>query len=102
MTDPSSAELVKYVANSFLATKVSFVNSVAAVAERVGADVDDVISGVGFDRRIGHDLCVRDRAGKGAVCPRTRSAVGSSGQGAGFEFELLDSAIAVNRRQPER
>ena len=54
VTDPASAETIKYAANAFLATKISFVNAIAAVCEGVGADVNDVVLGMGYDQRIGH------------------------------------------------
>src|SRR5918995_4680256 len=54
VTDPASAETIKYAANAFLATKLSFVNAVAAICEGVGADVNDVVLGIGYDKRIGH------------------------------------------------
>ena len=56
VTDPASAETIKYAANAFLATKISFVNAIAAVCEAVGADVADVVLGIGSDKRIGHDF----------------------------------------------
>ena len=56
VTDPASAETIKYASNAFLATKLSFVNAVAAVCEAVGADVNDVVLGMGYDKRIGHEF----------------------------------------------
>ena len=56
VTDPASAETIKYATNAFLATKISFVNAVAAVCEAVGADVNDVVLGMGYDKRIGHEF----------------------------------------------
>jgi UDPglucose 6-dehydrogenase len=55
VTDPASAETIKYACNAFLATKLSFVNAVSAICEAVGADVNDVILGMGYDTRIGHE-----------------------------------------------
>ncbi|MEY4606653.1 MAG: UDP-glucose 6-dehydrogenase, partial [Actinomycetota bacterium] len=56
LTDPASAETIKYAANAFLATKISFVNAIAAVCEAVGADIADVVKGLGSDKRIGSDF----------------------------------------------
>lgn len=102
VTDPPSAELIKYVANSFLATKLSFVNAVAAVAEVVGADIEDVIQGVGHDRRIGHDFLQPGPGWGGSCLPKDTSALSRIADDAGYEFALLDAAIAVNRQQFER
>ena len=67
VTDPASAETIKYAANAFLATKISFVNAVAAVCEAVGADVNDVVLGIGYDKRIGHEF-LRPGPGWGGSC----------------------------------
>ena len=102
VTDPASAELIKYVANSFLATKLSFVNAVAAVSESVGADIEDVIRGVGYDRRIGHDF-MRPGPGWGGSClPKDTRALVSIADGAGYDFALLQQTIDVNEAQFQR
>ncbi len=67
VTDPASAETIKYAANAFLATKLSFVNAVAAICEGVGADVNDVVLGLGYDKRIGQDF-LRPGPGWGGSC----------------------------------
>ena len=67
VTDPASAETIKYAANAFLATKISFVNAVAAVCEAVGADVNDVVLGIGYDKRIGHEF-LKPGPGWGGSC----------------------------------
>jgi UDPglucose 6-dehydrogenase len=67
ITDPASAETIKYAANAFLATKLSFVNAIAAICEGVGADVNDVMVGLGSDHRIGHDF-LRPGPGWGGSC----------------------------------
>lgn len=102
VTDPASSELIKYVANSFLATKLSFVNSVAAVSEAVGADVEDVIQGVGHDRRIGHAFLQPGPGWGGSCLPKDTSALAHIAESAGYEFGLLRSAMDVNLAQFER
>src|SRR5690606_199671 len=67
VTDPASAETIKYAANAFLATKISFVNAVAAVCEAVGADVNDVVLGIGYDKRIGMEF-LKPGPGWGGSC----------------------------------
>lgn len=102
VTDPASAELIKYVANSFLATKLSFVNSVAAVSEAVGADVEDVIQGVGHDRRIGHSFLQPGPGWGGSCLPKDTSALAHIADSAGYDFGLLRAAMEVNAQQFER
>jgi UDPglucose 6-dehydrogenase len=67
VTDPASAETIKYAANAFLATKLSFINAIAAICEGVGADVNDVVVGIGSDKRIGQDF-LRPGPGWGGSC----------------------------------
>jgi UDPglucose 6-dehydrogenase len=102
VTDPASAETIKYAANAFLATKISFINAVAAVCEAVGADVDDVIAGVGFDKRIGEQF-LRPGPGWGGSCfPKDSRALVRIAEDAGYDFELLKGVIVVNEQQIER
>ncbi len=102
VTDPASAETIKYASNAFMATKISFVNAVAAVCEAVGADVNDVVLGMGYDKRIGHDF-LRPGPGWGGSClPKDTRAMVRIAEDAGYDFDLLKGVIAVNDQQLER
>ena len=102
MTDLASAETVKYAANAFLATKLSFANAVAALCEAVGADVDDVLAGMGYDRRIGRDY-LRPGPGWGGSClPKDTRAVIAAASEAGYDFPLLRSVVEANEAQFDR
>ena len=99
ITDPASAELIKYAANAFLATKLSFVNAIATICEQVGADIDDVVVGVGYDSRIGSSF-MRPGPGWGGSCfPKDTRALQRIAADAGYEFTLLHSVIDANLRQ---
>ena len=102
VTDPASAETIKYAANAFLATKLSFVNAMAAICEGVGADVDDVVLGLGYDKRIGQDF-LRPGPGWGGSCfPKDTRALLKIADDAGYAFDLLEGVIAVNDEQFDR
>jgi UDPglucose 6-dehydrogenase len=102
VTDPASAETVKYAANAFLATKISFINAVAAICEGVGADIRDVVLGLGYDKRIGHEF-LRPGPGWGGSCfPKDTKALVKIAEGAGYDFGLLKGVITVNDQQYER
>ena len=102
VTDPASAETIKYAANAFLATKISFINAVAAVCEAVGADVNDVVLGIGYDKRIGQEF-LRPGPGWGGSCfPKDTRAMVHIADTAGYDFDLLKGVIAVNDEQRER
>jgi len=102
VTDPASAETCKYAANAFLATKLSFVNAIAAVCEAVGADVNDVLLGMGYDHRIGHEF-LRPGPGWGGSCfPKDTRALISIAEEAGYDFSLLKGVVAVNDEQFDR
>ena len=99
VTDPASAETIKYAANAFLAMKLSFVNAIAAVCEGVGADVDDVLLGLGYDTRIGSEF-LRPGPGWGGSCfPKDTKALVRMAEQGGYDFHLLDGVIAVNEEQ---
>ncbi len=86
VTDPASAETIKYASNAFLAMKLSFVNAVANLCEVVGADVNDVVLGMGYDKRIGHEF-LRPGPGWGGSCfPKDSRALRYMAQEAGYDF----------------
>src|SRR4051795_8866351 len=102
VTDPASAETIKYAANAFLATKLSFVNAVAAICEGVGADVNDVVLGLGYDKRIGQEF-LRPGPGWGGSCfPKDTRALLKIADDAGYSFDLLQGVVTVNDQQFER
>jgi UDPglucose 6-dehydrogenase len=102
VTDPASAETIKYASNAFLATKLSFVNAVSAVCEAVGADVNDVVLGMGYDKRIGHEF-LRPGPGWGGSCfPKDVQALVRIAEDAGYDFNLLRGVLEVNEEQFER
>ena len=102
VTDPASAETCKYAANAFLATKLSFTNAIAAVCEAVGADVNDVLLGMGYDHRIGHEF-LRPGPGWGGSCfPKDSRAIISIAEDAGYDFALMRGVVAVNEQQFDR
>ena len=88
VTDPASAETIKYASNAFLATKLSFVNAVAAVCEAVGADVNDVVLGMGYDKRIGHEF-LRPGPGWGGSCFIGEETVSRARRGDVVRFDDL-------------
>jgi UDPglucose 6-dehydrogenase len=101
-TSVESAEMIKLASNAFLATRISFANEIANVSEAVGADVDDVIEGMGLDRRIGSSY-LRPGIGYGGSCfPKDVSFLNLLAGSNDYTFHLLDSVITVNREQPKR
>jgi len=100
--DIRSAELTKYAANAMLATKISFMNELANIAERVGADVEQVRVGIGSDPRIGYHF-IYPGAGYGGSCfPKDVRALARSAGSEGYTAQLLDAVEAVNMRQKHR
>jgi UDPglucose 6-dehydrogenase len=102
VTDPATAELIKYAANAFLATKLSFINAVAALSEHVGADVADVVVGIGSDKRIGQDFLKPGPGWGGSCFPKDTKALVRIAEDAGYDFSLLRGVIEVNVEQHER
>ncbi|MCE2711962.1 MAG: UDP-glucose/GDP-mannose dehydrogenase family protein [Cryomorphaceae bacterium] len=97
--DEKSAELTKYAANSFLATKITFMNEIANFCELVGADVDKVRIGIGSDDRIGKRFLFPGIGYGGSCFPKDVQALVKSGNEAGFSFEILKAVMAVNETQ---
>lgn len=98
-TDLASAEMIKYAANAFLATKISFINEVAGVCELVGADVSSVATGIGLDERIGPRFLSAGAGWGGSCFPKDVSALRSIAREYEYEPALLDATVAVNDRQ---
>ncbi len=99
VTDLSSAEMIKYAANSFLATKISFINEVANICDRVGADITQVAKGIGLDSRIGGKFLSAGIGWGGSCFPKDVSALVHTADDYNYESELLKAAINVNQRQ---
>lgn len=101
-TDPTSAEMIKYASNSYLAARLTFVNTLANVCEAVGADVMDVLSGMGMDHRIGPHF-LRPGPGYGGSCfPKDTAALIGVAEDAGYDFELLRAVIEADHEQRRR
>ncbi len=102
VTDATTSEAIKYASNAFLATKLSFVNALAGLCEEVGADVRDVLLGLGYDKRIGFEF-LRPGPGWGGSClPKDTRALLHIARETGYEFSLLAGAIASNDEQLSR
>jgi UDPglucose 6-dehydrogenase len=99
VTDLSSAEMIKYAANAFLATKISFINEVANICDRVGADVVQVAQGIGLDSRIGSKFLQAGLGWGGSCFPKDVSALIHTADDYGYEAQILKAAVAVNQRQ---
>jgi UDPglucose 6-dehydrogenase len=99
VTNPATAETIKYAANAFLATKISFVNAVANLCEAVGANVEEVILGMGLDHRIGTEYLKPGPGWGGSCFPKDTRALVRIAQDAGYDFKLLEGVIEVNDRQ---
>lgn len=99
ITDIRSAEMIKYASNSFLAMKISFMNEVSNLCEKVGADVKEIIKGMGLDKRIGY-LFLQPGVGYGGSCfPKDVRALIKTGEFHSCDFNLLEAAEKVNRKQ---
>lgn len=101
-TDHRSAELIKYAANAFLATKISFINDIARLCERLGADVTVVAEGIGADERIGPRFLHAGIGFGGSCFPKDVGALSRMAEGAGLHPGLLRSVIEINRESQRR
>jgi UDPglucose 6-dehydrogenase len=99
VTDLNSAEMVKYASNAFLATKISFINEVANICDRVGADVVEVAKGIGLDSRIGSKFLQAGLGWGGSCFPKDVSALIHTAGDYGYEAQLLKAAVNINQRQ---
>lgn len=102
LTDAASAEMVKYAANCFLAMKLSYVNAMAELCERLGADIHAVTEGIGYDRRIGQAFLDPGPGWGGSCLPKDTHALLQVADSADFEFRLLRATIDTNTRQFQR
>lgn len=97
--DERSAEMTKYAANSFLAMKITFMNEIANLCERAGADVDDVRRGIGTDSRIGKRFLFAGIGYGGSCFPKDVQALGKTASEFNYDFKILKSVMSVNERQ---
>jgi UDPglucose 6-dehydrogenase len=102
VTDPPSSEMIKYASNAYLATRITFANAIANLCESVGADVKDVLLGMGYDRRVGFHF-LNPGPGYGGSCfPKDTRALVAIAEEAGYDFSLLKGVIEVNELQRHR
>jgi len=102
ITDVASAEIIKYASNAFLATKISFINSVAAICEATGADVVQVMKGMGYDQRIGSAFLQAGLGYGGSCFPKDTSALIHTADKFGYDFQILKAVVQVNKEQTAR
>ena len=102
ISNVESAEMIKYASNGFLATKISFINEVAELCERVGADVAVVARGMGLDHRIGPKFLQPGPGFGGSCFPKDTLAVAQIAEEHGMRFELIDAVLSVNERIKRR
>lgn len=102
VTDLASAEMIKYAANAFLATKISFINEIANICERTGADVTQVADGIGLDKRIGRAFLNAGLGWGGSCFPKDVAALIQTAADYGYEARLLRATVEVNQEQRQR
>ena len=96
VTNVESAELIKYAANGFLATKITFINEIAVICEKVGADVHDVAIGMGLDTRIGPKFLQAGPGFGGSCFPKDTAAMADISRRNGYDFQIMDAVLRVN------
>ena len=101
ITDVATAEMIKYASNAFLATKISFINEIANICEKVGADVHQVAKGMGLDRRIGPKFLHPGPGFGGSCFPKDTKAIIQIAHKCGYRFEIANAVLKINRRQRE-
>jgi len=99
ITNPKSAEMIKYASNAFLAAKVSFINEIANLCELLGADVADVAKGMGLDRRIGPEFLHPGPGFGGSCFPKDVRALSALARGAGYDMQIIKAVLGVNDLQ---
>lgn len=102
VTDINSAELIKHASNSFLALKISYANAVAAICEASGADIEEVVNGMGFDKRIGRQFLNAGIGYGGSCFPKDLAAFIKIGEELGYDFQLLKEVQRINGDSQER
>ena len=102
VTDIPTAEMIKYASNAFLATKISFINEIATVCERVGADVQMVAKGMGLDNRIGSKFLHAGPGFGGSCFPKDLAALVQTGERVGYPMQIAGAAALINEQQRVR
>ncbi|HUP44207.1 MAG TPA: UDP-glucose/GDP-mannose dehydrogenase family protein [Thermoanaerobaculia bacterium] len=102
VTNVESSELIKYAANGFLATKITFINEIAQICEKVGANVQDVALGMGLDSRIGPKFLQAGPGFGGSCFPKDTSAMADISRRNGYEFQIIEAVLRVNADIKER
>lgn len=102
MTNINSAEMIKYASNAFLATKISFINEIANVCEKVGADVESVAYGMGLDSRVGNQFLKAGLGYGGSCFPKDTKALRKIAENVDYDFSLLSAVIEFNNKQQRR
>lgn len=101
ITDPKSAEIIKYASNAFLATKISFINNIGNLCEAVGANVDDVSKGMGLDQRIGAAFLLSGLGYGGSCFPKDVSALVAIAKENSVPFTMIEETMRINNRQKQ-
>jgi UDPglucose 6-dehydrogenase len=101
-TDTRSAEMIKYASNAFLATKISFINEIANICEKVGADVEEVAFGMGMDSRVGKQFLNAGIGYGGSCFPKDTKALKKIAEHVDYDFSLLSSVIEFNNKQQRK